>query len=88
MSLTGQGHEEIGRKSKRDRTLTGKSAQTWNGRKAMAKQFENPEAEKVEDETAEDLTPEEKVEHVAEKLARKPAERSKEYDKEHDVFTK
>jgi hypothetical protein len=54
----------------------------------MPEQFENPEAEKVEDETAVDSTPEEEVEREAEKLATKAAKRSQEYDKEHNVFSK
>jgi hypothetical protein len=54
----------------------------------MPEQFENPEAEKVEDETAVDSTPEEKVERVAEELASKAAKRSQEYDKEHNIISK
>jgi hypothetical protein len=54
----------------------------------MPEQFENPEADKVEDETAVDSTPGEKVEREAEKLASKAAKRSQEFDQEHNVFSK
>jgi hypothetical protein len=57
-------------------------------RKAMAKEFENPEEEKVEDEIADDKTPEEREERVADRLASKSGKRVQEYDKEHNVFSK
>jgi hypothetical protein len=54
----------------------------------MPEQFENPEADKLEDETAVDFTPEEEVERVAEQLASKAAKRSQEYDREHNIISK
>jgi hypothetical protein len=53
----------------------------------MAKQFENPEATKLEDETATDATAQEKIERVADKAAAKPAKVEQKFDKEHTIFS-
>ncbi|MGA3101882.1 MAG: hypothetical protein ABSD61_08480 [Terracidiphilus sp.] len=53
----------------------------------MPSQFENPEAEIVENETVAEESPEKKVEQVAEKAARKSTKTEQEYDKEHNIFT-
>jgi len=45
------------------------------------KQFENPEATKLEDETAAKKSADEKIQDVAEKAARKAAKTEEEYDK-------
>ena len=53
----------------------------------MFKQFENPEATKLEDETAAKKSADEKIQHVAEEAARKATKTEKEYDKDHTIFT-
>jgi hypothetical protein len=53
----------------------------------MFKQFENPEASKLEDETAAKESADEKIQHVAEKAASKGAKTEQEYDKDHTIFT-
>lgn len=52
----------------------------------MFKQFENPEATKLEDETAANKSAEEKIQHVADKAAGKAAKTEQEYDKDHAEF--
>ena len=54
----------------------------------MTKQFENPEATKVEDKTASDPTPEKKIDRVAEKAAEKAAKTVNTFDKDHAIFSK
>jgi hypothetical protein len=55
----------------------------------MAKQFENPQETKVEDETVTKPSTEEKINQVADKMARKPAETEKTFDKENSkLFSK
>jgi hypothetical protein len=54
----------------------------------MTKQFENPEVTKLEDETASNLSPQQKIDRVAEKAAEKPAKTEQKYDQEHPIFTK
>ena len=53
----------------------------------MFKQFENPEATKLEDETADKQTAEEKIQHVADEAAGKAAKTEQEYDKDYTEFT-
>ena len=53
----------------------------------MPKQFENPEATKLEDETVADESGDKKIERVAEKAATKSTETEQKYDKEHTIFT-
>jgi hypothetical protein len=55
----------------------------------MAEQFANPEATKLEDETAPDESVQEKVDRVADKLAGKPAKTEQKFDKENsNLFSK
>lgn len=55
----------------------------------MSKQFENPEAVKVDDKTASDETAKQKIDRVADKLAEKPAKVEQKFDKENStLFTK
>ncbi len=53
----------------------------------MSNQFENPEEAKVEDETAQKESSNEKVQHVAEEAAGKAAKTEQKYDKDHTIFT-
>jgi hypothetical protein len=68
--------------------LSDRGPKIENGRITMAEQFENPEEEKVDDETADDLTPEQRAQREAERLAKKGAKREQEFDKEHNVISK
>lgn len=54
----------------------------------MPEQFENPEATKVEDETASDASGEKRIERVAEKAAEKATKTEQKYDKDHSIFPK
>jgi hypothetical protein len=54
----------------------------------MPKQFENPQAAKVEDETVSDASAEKKIERVAEKAAVKATKTEQQYDKSHTIFSK
>ena len=54
----------------------------------MSKQFENPEATKLEDETVSDEVAEKKIDRVAEKAAEKAAKTEQRYDKDHIIFSK
>ena len=55
----------------------------------MSKQFENPEAAKVDDKTASDETAKQKIARVADNLALKPAKTANKFDKENSkLFTK
>lgn len=54
----------------------------------MASQFENPEATKLEDETAADLTAKQRMERVAEKAATKATKTEQEFDENEESFTK
>ncbi len=49
----------------------------------MFKQFENPEAARLENEKAAKESEDEKIQHVADKTAGKAAKREREYDKNH-----
>jgi hypothetical protein len=51
------------------------------------KQFENPEATKLEDETTSKKSADEENQDVAEKAARKAAKTEQEYDKDRAKFT-
>jgi hypothetical protein len=53
----------------------------------MPKQFENPQAVKLEDETVSDATAEKRIDRVAEKAAEKSSHTVKNYDKDHKVIT-
>jgi uncharacterized protein (UPF0147 family) len=46
----------------------------------MAKQFENPEVTKIEDETVSDATVRERIQRVAEKAAEKSSHTEQSYD--------
>jgi hypothetical protein len=50
----------------------------------MARQFENPEETKLEDETVSDTTAQQRIERVAEKAAKKSSKDEQHYDKDHD----
>lgn len=52
----------------------------------MSTQFENPEAPKLEDETAATESADQKIQEVAEKAARKATETTHEYDKDRAKF--
>jgi hypothetical protein len=51
----------------------------------MAKQFENPQETKLEDETVSDETAQEKIERVADKAAAKSSKVEQKFDSEHTV---
>ena len=53
----------------------------------MPKQFENPEAAKLEDETVSDATAEERIDRVAEKAAKKSTHTVQSYDKDHKIIS-
>jgi hypothetical protein len=53
----------------------------------MPEQFENPEAEKIEDETVSDPTAEKRIDRVAEKAAEKASKTVKKYDGDHTIFS-
>jgi hypothetical protein len=53
----------------------------------MSKQFENPEAEKLEDKTISEASEQERIEHVAENAAEKASKTEKRYDGEHTIFS-
>lgn len=53
----------------------------------MPNQFENPKTVKVEEETVSLPTPEQKIEHVADKAAGKAAKTVKHYDTDHTIFS-
>jgi hypothetical protein len=52
------------------------------GETKMTKQFENPNVEKLEDETVSNLSPKEKIERVADKAAEKPAKTEQKFDQD------
>jgi hypothetical protein len=54
----------------------------------MPKQFENPEARKLEDETVSDAAAEKRIDRVAEKAAGKAAKTEQSYDQDHTIFSK
>jgi hypothetical protein len=54
----------------------------------MAKQFENPEATKTEDETISDAAAQKRLDHVAEKMAEKSSRTEQKYDTDHQIFSK
>jgi hypothetical protein len=55
----------------------------------MTKQFENPNVEKLEDETASNLSPKQQVERVADKAAEKSTKSEQHYDKDNNkLFSK
>ena len=54
----------------------------------MQKQFENPEARKLEDETVSDAAAEKRIDRVAEKAAEKAAKTEQSYDQDHTIFSK
>jgi hypothetical protein len=56
-------------------------------RKTMSDQFENPEATKLEDETASDLTAKQRMERIAEKAAGKSAKTEQEFEENQENFT-
>lgn len=53
----------------------------------MFKQFENPEATKLQDEKAAKKSADEKIQHVADNAAGKAAKTEQEFDEEHTIFT-
>jgi hypothetical protein len=55
----------------------------------MPKQFENPEATKLENETVSDASSQKRIDRVAEKAAQKPAKTEQRYDKSNNnLFSK
>jgi hypothetical protein len=54
----------------------------------MPKQFENPEAGKLEDETVLDAAAGKRIDRVAEKAAGKAAKTEQSYDQDHTIFSK
>jgi hypothetical protein len=54
----------------------------------MPEQFENPEATKLEDETASNLTAKERIDRAAEEAAERASKTVKSYDKGHTIFSK
>jgi hypothetical protein len=53
----------------------------------VPKQFENPEATKLEDETVLDATAEQRIERVAEKAAEKSTHTVQKFDKNHKIIS-
>ena len=53
----------------------------------MPKQFENPEAAKLEDETVSNQSAQTKIDIIAEKAAAKPAKTEQKFDKDHTIFS-
>jgi hypothetical protein len=76
-----------GMESNRDQNLMLGARILIAGVKTMTKQFENPEAEKLEDETVADPTAEETIERIADKAAAKPGKTEQKFDKEHTIFS-
>jgi predicted membrane-bound dolichyl-phosphate-mannose-protein mannosyltransferase len=56
-------------------------------RYTMPKQFENPEAKKLDDEIVSVESAQKKIENVAEKAAEKPAKTEQKFDKDHKIFS-
>jgi len=54
----------------------------------MSDQFENPNEEKVKDETSSASSPQEKIDKVAEKAAEKSSKTVQKYDDEQPLFSK
>jgi hypothetical protein len=54
----------------------------------MAKQFENPEVTKLENETVSNATPQKHIERVAEKAAEKASHAEQSYDQDHQIISK
>jgi hypothetical protein len=54
----------------------------------MPQQFENQEVTKLDDETAPDATPEERIDRVAEKAAEKSTKTEQRYDGDHNIISK
>jgi len=53
----------------------------------MSKQFENPEAEQLEDETVADASAEKQIERVAEKAAQQASKTENRYDVDHTIVS-
>lgn len=53
----------------------------------MQKQFENPEAKKLEDEAVSDTSAEKRIERVAEKAAEQASKTENRYDSEHTIVS-
>ena len=53
----------------------------------MPKQFENPEAAKLEEETISDASAEKRIERVAETAAEKASKTEKRYDIDHTIVS-
>jgi hypothetical protein len=55
----------------------------------MAEQFENPQTTKVKDVTVSDLSPQKRIDRVADKAAEKPAKTEQRFDKDNSqLFSK
>ena len=55
----------------------------------MTKQFENPEVEKLEDQTVSTISAQKRVDRVADKAAEKPAKTEQKFDKDNtNLFSK
>jgi hypothetical protein len=54
----------------------------------MAKQFENPEVTKTEDETVSDAAAQKRLDRVAEEMAEKSSRTEQKYETDHQVFSK
>jgi hypothetical protein len=53
----------------------------------MPKQFENPEAAKLENETVSDANAEKRIDRVAEKAAGKATQTVQKFDKDHKIVS-
>jgi hypothetical protein len=53
----------------------------------MPKQFENPDAAKIENETVSDVTAEKRIDRVAEEAAEQASQREKRYDSDHTIIS-
>jgi hypothetical protein len=53
----------------------------------MPKQFENPEAERLENEIVSDTTEEKRIERVAQKAAEQASQTEKRYDSDHTIIS-
>ena len=54
----------------------------------MAKQFENPEVTKLENESISDAAATKRTERVAEKAAEKASDTEQRYDEDHQIISK
>jgi hypothetical protein len=50
-------------------------------------QFENPKETEMEDKTATDAKPREKIDRIADKAAEKAGKTEQKYDKDHTIFS-